>query len=48
MNKLLSTNSNNWTALIIRLALGIVIFPHGVLDEIEKPQHIGQRFTVAY
>lgn len=27
--KLLATNSNNWTALIIRLTLGIVIFPHG-------------------
>lgn len=29
MKKLLATNSNNWTALVIRLALGIVIFPHG-------------------
>jgi putative oxidoreductase len=29
MNKLLATNPNNWTALIVRLALGIVIFPHG-------------------
>lgn len=27
--KLFATNSNNWTALIIRLTLGIVIFPHG-------------------
>lgn len=29
MNKLLATNSNNWAALIVRLTLGIVIFPHG-------------------
>ena len=29
MKKLLATNSNNVTALIIRLTLGIVIFPHG-------------------
>jgi putative oxidoreductase len=29
MNKLFATNSNNWTALIVRLTLGIVIFPHG-------------------
>ena len=29
MKKLLSTNPNNWTALIARLALGITIFPHG-------------------
>jgi putative oxidoreductase len=29
MNKLFATNSNNWTALIARLTLGIVIFPHG-------------------
>jgi putative oxidoreductase len=29
MNKLLATDSNNWTALIVRLTLGIVIFPHG-------------------
>lgn len=29
MKKLLSTNSNNYTALIARLALGITIFPHG-------------------
>lgn len=29
MNKLFTTNSNNWTALIVRLTLGIVIFPHG-------------------
>lgn len=29
MKKLLATNSNNWTALIARLALGITLFPHG-------------------
>ncbi len=29
MNKLLATNSENTTALIARLALGIVVFPHG-------------------
>lgn len=29
MNKIITTNSNNWTALIARLALGITIFPHG-------------------
>ena len=29
MKKLLSTNSNNWSALFARLALGITIFPHG-------------------
>ena len=29
MKKLLSTNSNNWTALVARLALGITLFPHG-------------------
>ena len=29
MNKLLATNAENWTALIMRLALGITIFPHG-------------------
>ena len=29
MKNLLSTNPDNWTALIIRLAVGIVIFPHG-------------------
>ena len=29
MKNLLSTNSNNWSALIARLALGIVLFPHG-------------------
>jgi putative oxidoreductase len=29
MKKLLATNSNNWTALFARLALGITIFPHG-------------------
>src|SRR3954464_12628114 len=30
MKKLFATNPNNWTALIVRLTLGIVIFPHGV------------------
>ena len=29
MKKLLATNPYNWTALIVRLTLGIVIFPHG-------------------
>jgi putative oxidoreductase len=29
MNKLLATNENSWPALIARLALGIVILPHG-------------------
>jgi putative oxidoreductase len=29
MKKLLATNSGNTTALIARLALGIVVFPHG-------------------
>jgi putative oxidoreductase len=29
MKKLFATNRNNWTALIVRLTLGIVIFPHG-------------------
>src|SRR5215216_4132963 len=29
MKKLFETNSNNWSALIARLALGAVIFPHG-------------------
>ena len=29
MNKLLSTNTNNWATLLIRITLGIVIFPHG-------------------
>jgi len=29
MKKLLSTNSNNWSALIARLALGITVFVHG-------------------
>ena len=29
MKKILATNSNNWTALFARLALGITIFPHG-------------------
>lgn len=29
MKKILSTNTNNTTALIARIALGIVVFPHG-------------------
>jgi putative oxidoreductase len=29
MKKILATNTNNWTALFARLALGITIFPHG-------------------
>jgi len=29
MKKLLATNSDNTTALIARLALGVVVFPHG-------------------
>ena len=29
MNKILATDSKNWTALISRLALGITLFPHG-------------------
>ena len=29
MKKLLTTNPQNTTALIARLALGIVLFPHG-------------------
>jgi len=29
MKTLFATNPTNWTALIIRLTLGIVIFPHG-------------------
>ena len=29
MNKLIATNSNNWPALVSRLALGFTIFPHG-------------------
>ena len=29
MNKLLSTNSDNWAALIARLALGTTVFVHG-------------------
>jgi putative oxidoreductase len=29
MNKLLCTNTNNWATLLIRVTLGIVIFPHG-------------------
>jgi len=29
MKKLFETNPNNWSALIARIALGIVVFPHG-------------------
>lgn len=29
MKSILSTNTNNWAALIMRLALAIAIFPHG-------------------
>src|SRR5215211_7589996 len=29
MKNLFATNSNNWSALIARLALGTVVFPHG-------------------
>lgn len=29
MSRLLATNSNSWAALIIRITLGIVVFPHG-------------------
>ena len=29
MKKLFDTDPNNWSALVARLALGIVIFPHG-------------------
>jgi putative oxidoreductase len=29
MKNLLATNPNNWSALIARLALAIVVFPHG-------------------
>ena len=29
MRGLVATNPNNWAALFIRLALGIVLFPHG-------------------
>ena len=29
MKKIFETNPNNWSALIARLALAIVIFPHG-------------------
>lgn len=29
MKKLLLTNTNNWAALVARLALGVTIFPHG-------------------
>ena len=29
MNRIIATNTNNWTALIARLAIGITILPHG-------------------
>jgi putative oxidoreductase len=29
MKKLFETDTNNWSALIARLTLGIVVFPHG-------------------
>jgi putative oxidoreductase len=29
MKNLFSTNPNNWASLIIRLSVGIVVFPHG-------------------
>jgi putative oxidoreductase len=29
MKSLMATNPNNWAALFIRLAIGIVLFPHG-------------------
>lgn len=29
MKKLFATDSNNWSALIARMALGITLFPHG-------------------
>ena len=29
MKNLLVTNQNNWSALVLRLILGIVVFPHG-------------------
>lgn len=29
MNKIIATNSNHWTTLIARFALGLTIFPHG-------------------
>jgi len=29
MNRLIATDKNNWTALIARLAIGIIILPHG-------------------
>jgi putative oxidoreductase len=29
MKNLIRTNANNWPALIARLALGVVVFPHG-------------------
>ncbi|MGZ3858060.1 MAG: DoxX family protein [Flavisolibacter sp.] len=29
MKNVLTTNGNNWSALVARLALGLVVFPHG-------------------
>src|SRR5688500_16393121 len=29
MKKILSTDATNWTALVARVALGAVVFPHG-------------------
>ncbi len=29
MKKIIATNSDNWTALIARLAIAVTIFPHG-------------------
>jgi|SRR4051794_37463838 putative oxidoreductase len=29
MNRIIATDTNNWTALIARLAIGITVFPHG-------------------
>lgn len=29
MKQLIQTNSNNWSALIARIALALVVFPHG-------------------
>ncbi|MBS1738751.1 MAG: DoxX family protein [Bacteroidetes bacterium] len=29
MNKIIQTNENNWTALFARIAIAVVIFPHG-------------------
>ena len=29
MNRIFQTNRNNWSALIARIALAIVVFPHG-------------------